>query len=68
MSKQMRQYTEVAEQEQRELDILALLDEAYELEQQEQLMRTNHTRQISSRLATIEYNYNMAIEYGYEAA
>ena len=68
MSKQMKQYIEATEQEQLEKDIIALLDEAYELEQQEFTMRSEYNKQVDSRLASKEYSNHMAIEYGYTAA
>ena len=68
MSKQMRQYIEATEQEQRELEIMALLDEAYEIEQINREMINEYNRQVDSRLASREYSNHMAIEYGYTAA
>lgn len=68
MSKQMRQYIEATEQEQRELEIMRLLDEAYEIEHMNREMINEYNRQVDSRLASREYSNHMAIEYGYTAA
>lgn len=68
MSKQYKQYLESIEQEQKEKEIMQLLDDAYEIEKKEKEMIDRYNRQINNSIAVREYSNYIAVEFGEIAA
>lgn len=64
MSKQQKQYNEAVDMERNNIDIIELLDEAYDIERLELEMIALHNQLIERNIAIRERLINQIIEHG----